>query len=59
MDPTAALVTIRNLIAEIEATGSDRYLALSQLADSLAEHVKALDQWMTRGGFLPRQWRPE
>lgn len=24
----------------------------------LAELAQALDEWLTKGGFLPRQWQP-
>lgn len=55
MDPTATLVSIRALIKVInENNDSERW---EELADSLAEVVEALDQWMAKGGFLPVQWR--
>jgi hypothetical protein len=59
MDPTATLATIRQLILDIENTGGNASAGtFCQLADSLAENMKALDQWMAKGGFLPKQWQP-
>ena len=55
MDPTATLVAIRALVKVIhENTDSERW---EELATDLAEVAEALDGWMTRGGFLPMQWR--
>lgn len=55
MDPTETLRVIRDIILIINSTGNDARLA--ELACDLAERVDALDAWMTRGGFLPVQWR--
>ncbi len=54
MDPNATLQTIRTLVAEIPFLNSrDEY---SDAAHGLAEHVKALDEWITSGGYLPIDW---
>lgn len=46
MDPNATLAAIR------EITGRDEH------ADpELAELVDALDQWLSKGGFLPAAWQ--
>lgn len=58
MDPTATLSIIRVLIKQIEDTDGNAYVQLADVADELAEHVKALDQWISNGGFLPVQWEP-
>lgn len=50
MDPNANLAVVRRLAASILDGERD-------LADSLAEHVQALDEWLSRGGFLPSAWR--
>lgn len=47
MDPNAALEEIRALIAASEPEDLD---------DRLVELIEGLDGWLTRGGFLPRQW---
>jgi hypothetical protein len=52
MDPDAALAQIRELIAdqqthnELNDTDTDR----------LVELIDSLDEWMTKGGFLPTEW---
>jgi hypothetical protein len=66
MDPNANLARQRELSQEIltivdqcsddgEFT-EDQELELVHLAANLAEHVQALDEWITRGGFLPEGW---
>lgn len=53
MDPDATLARVRELIARLAArpdrSGND---------DELALRFQALDEWLTGGGFLPRDWRP-
>ena len=44
MDPTQALTDIRELTKTTDG--------------ELAVKVDGLDEWITRGGFLPEQWRP-
>jgi hypothetical protein len=53
MDPNAILESIRELVASNE----QRILSPSD-GDTLAELVGALDEWLSRGGFLPGAWRP-
>lgn len=58
MDPNATLEIIRVLIGQVKTTEirSGNYIVLAELALDLAEHINALDTWMTRGGHLPEQW---
>lgn len=49
MDPDATLARIR------EQAAADRMHGPPY--DSLAEHVQALDEWLSNGGFLPEAWR--
>lgn len=51
MDPNAILQTIR----EIVSIGTDRPLT-SDETDVLVTSVSTLDEWITRGGFLPTAW---
>lgn len=51
MDPTATLDEIRGLTA----IGGDRGLD-SDDADRLQDLVLALDEWLSKGGFLPAAW---
>lgn len=48
MDPDAALANIRAIIASENA---DAWI------DELVEAIDALDQWISRGGFLPSAWQ--
>jgi hypothetical protein len=52
MDPNETLDRIRKLCRpearEIDPDGSD-----------LSDHVEALDEWLTGGGFLPEAWKPK
>lgn len=53
MDPNEALRQIRE--------SASRYLDSGRHVDAgtLAEHVEALDEWLSRGGFLPDAWTAE
>lgn len=53
MDPNATLETLRQLCADWE-NGITR--DSEQLAGEFFDAVTALDEWLTRGGFLPRAW---
>ena len=55
MDPNKALEDVRDIIARIEDT--DDVLPTFELAEQLAEIVGGLDEWLSRGGFLPDDWR--
>jgi hypothetical protein len=61
VDPNANLREQRRLAAEIVAFLDSDGMAddetLQRLANELAEHVQALDQWLTGGGFAPRAWQ--
>jgi hypothetical protein len=48
MDPNAALSEIRRIIANPEGPDVDLF--------RLVELVEGLDQWVSRGGFLPEGW---
>lgn len=63
MDPDANL-TEQLELAAVDWTGKDTDeltpQELSDLHDAhirLCDLVQALDQWRTRGGFLPARWR--
>lgn len=51
MDPTANLAMQRSLAKLIIADDANYAHAAE-----LAEHVEALDEWISNGGFLPSQW---
>lgn len=55
MDPNEALRKIREfgrIVRDEDASDAQRYDA----ATDLAEHVQALDEWLSRGGFPPEAW---
>ena len=69
MDPNATLAILRQTIKEFrelwDANGEEyppkgeRAEQLADLGDTLAESAGALDDWLTRGGFPPADWRRE
>lgn len=54
MDPNETLRRIRSLVLQIEKDES----GMAHGAEELAELVRALDHWMSRGGFAPYEWVP-
>lgn len=61
MDPDLNLATQRALakriIRMIDDGESEAFIVAA--ANDLAEHVEALDQWIARGGFLPKAWKAQ
>jgi hypothetical protein len=55
MDPDECLKQIRDLIMRVNA--ADDRGDFEGFAADLAEHVEALDEWLSKGGFLPDAWR--
>lgn len=53
MDPTANLEEQRQIIWRVMVNN----IWKPGDADRLAELSEALDQWISRGGFLPGQWK--
>jgi hypothetical protein len=60
MDPNAALAEAREIAARLlgdwEELDSLSDGARHRDAHDLAERVQALDQWLSRSGFLPQDW---
>ncbi len=50
MDPNATLDRLRELVMEYRDHGA------IETAEELADDFDSLDQWLSRGGFLPRDW---
>lgn len=63
MDPNANLKEQRDLAKEIldmkEVTDTDDIFRLQDRANQLSALVLGLDRWISRGGFLPTEWRKE
>lgn len=55
MDPDANLAEQRRLAKELSEAASDEWTR--GRAGRLAELVQALDEWICKGGFLPKDWR--
>jgi hypothetical protein len=49
MDIDTVLKAVREALARIDA-GED-------MTEELYESVSALDGWMSKGGFLPKEWQ--
>lgn len=65
MDPTQALTDIRELATRATVLGDGKRRSptgnrgqLAEVAPLLAEKVSDLDEWLSKGGFPPEQWRP-
>jgi DNA-binding transcriptional MerR regulator len=64
MDPTACLHEIRELVKKLRALQAEESTAwrrgipeeIADVADQLADYQEALDDWLSRGGFMPNQW---
>ena len=54
MDPDETLKSMREAIATMEASGGGPTFAAA--AETLAESTDALDQWLSKAGFLPKAW---
>lgn len=50
MDPDIALAHIRELIPVVLSSED------TSPGDELAETVKGLDEWLSKGGLLPKAW---
>lgn len=56
MDPNAALAALREQAAALTADGD---YADAQDVEAFVEQFQALDEWLSKGGFLPSAWAPE
>lgn len=58
MDPDVTLGMIRRLVEKV-AVMADKDAPASNIAEAgidLAEYVGAMDEWLSKGGFLPKEW---
>lgn len=54
MDPNETLRLLRLTVAQMRA---DEHPDIRKAhADEIAEYFDALDEWLSRGGFLPEAW---
>jgi hypothetical protein len=57
MDPDVALFQLRRLSRELQAECADAAAIDPTNAEEMVEYFEALDGWLTKGGFLPKEWR--
>ena len=56
MDPNETLRRLRASANDIaDAFDRDEEIASADAAE-LASYVQALDEWLSKGGFLPKEW---
>ena len=56
MDPNETLRMLRLAIRQARQSDEDRMVTLRESLESVCEFAEALDDWLTRGGFLPDVW---
>lgn len=54
MDPDQTLQDLRSDLRELDAAFGDEDLVVS-----VVEKVRALDEWLSKGGFAPSAWVPQ
>lgn len=56
MDPNETLRQLRNAVRYFERPQSERLLTDDELLDEITERFRALDEWLSKGGFKPEAW---
>lgn len=56
MDPTAALKALRTFTAHRDLLDRSNPAEVAQALDEVLDLVDGLDQWISKGGFLPKDW---
>jgi hypothetical protein len=56
MDPNWTLTELRNAIGDYRNAIS--MSEVERAAHILADNLEAMDNWLTKGGFLPADWLP-
>lgn len=65
MDPNEALKEIRELVTDLMKGERESTLSPEKTAqrlddgDRLAELIDGLDEWLSKGGYLPGPWKPK
>lgn len=55
MDPNAALADLRSALTDWQHTENGTE-AEADAVDVIVDRFRNLDEWLTRGGFLPADW---
>lgn len=56
MDPDETLRMIRHYVALLNNAAGMRTAIMAECGENLAEYVEAMDEWLSKGGFLPKEW---
>ncbi|MER5257429.1 hypothetical protein [Streptomyces sp. NPDC002855] len=56
MDPDVALMRIRRAVEGLDSIAANPAQDWSGELIDVLEHVAALDEWISCGGFLPSDW---
>ncbi len=59
MDPDAALAELRELLRSMASYEGKDAFYLAGVAEEANEKFNALDEWIKKGGFLPKDWRKD
>lgn len=59
MDPNKTLIQLRNLSDQINKMDFDSVNSstVDSIASEMSELFQELDSWITKGGFLPTDWK--
>lgn len=61
MDPNVTLKEIRDLVRDVDnaVDGKVRMSTqgLADAAEEIADKFRELDEWVSKGGFLPKAWQ--
>lgn len=57
MDVNKTLATIRECVGELRSQDDDGTLDSDSQTGALLEAIESLDEWLSRGGFLPDAWK--
>jgi hypothetical protein len=56
MDPNATLSTMREAISLCDRTDIVPAFPKLDVLETIRDCAEALDQWLSKGGFLPDEW---
>jgi hypothetical protein len=56
MDPDEALKQIREVVSKIRNDETARTLDAYAELETITDAFEALDDWLSSGGFLPKDW---
>lgn len=57
MDPNATLEKIRATYEPLRVMLEDTAGEDTEMVQELLDSIEALDEWLSKGGFLPKDWQ--